>query len=194
MPAARIASYTARRRGHADRIEVERVTGSLGRGRRGLDVEIGEQLLVLPASSLRRVHEALELRQLRGAERALQVGDAGVRRELGDLVEPAAVFGPGNHSVRAEAAQPGRELQRVRRDRAAFTGRDRLHRVEREHARVGMRAVADRPVGRAARRARGRRPRSRRAAGPRCRRDRSEGRRSAPRRARRIARCCRGRG
>ena len=43
--------------------------------------------------------ETFELRELRRAQCALQVGDARVRGELGDLVEPTAVFGPGGHPV-----------------------------------------------------------------------------------------------
>ena len=75
----------------------------------------------------------------------------------------------------------------VRGDRAALAGRDRLHRVEREHAGVGVRAVADRAVGcERAERVRGVLDDAR-AGGGRARTGRSAARRSAPRPARRSA-------
>ena len=133
------------------------------RGRRGLDVEVGlgEKLLVASRQLVATGHEPSELPELRRAEGALDVGDARVRRELGDLVEPGAVLRVRDHAVRSETAQPRRELERVGRDRATFAGRDRLHGVEREHACVGVSRSSPRDRRGWTRRARARRPRSR---------------------------------
>jgi len=81
------------------------------RGRRGLDVEAGQQVVVPVRELVAARDEPFELGELRRAERALDVGDACVRRQLGDLVEPATMLWSRHHPVRAEPAQARRELE-----------------------------------------------------------------------------------
>ena len=119
-----------------------------GRVGRQLDRRAFEQHAVARRELVAASDESVELVELARTERGLDVGQPVVVREGLDLVVPATVLGLGHRAVRTEAAQGLGKGVGVRRHRATFGRRDRLHRVERERAQVGPRAVADRPVGR----------------------------------------------
>ena len=66
---------------------------------------------------------------------------------LASITSGGAIPDTANYAVVAEPAESLGELLRVRRDHPSLAGGDRLHGMEREHAEIGARAVADRSVG-----------------------------------------------
>ena len=146
MPAARDRGVDPLALVDQDDEQMVRVPEPGGRSRTRHHVGVDEQCSVPLRELVASFDEALELPELAGAERRLDVGEPVVEAELLDVVDPAALVRPRPDPVMAKSTESLRVVGRVGGHCTTLAGRDRLDRVEREAAHVAVRAVADRAV------------------------------------------------